>query len=84
MRRPLVTPPDAFSQSPLLALLPVRGRIGRLEALTSSLYARYEKVAALRSEVGTGDREAVRRLAAEESMLKQVLEWLAVKPGEAP
>ena len=82
-RRSLYSPPDAFSLSPLLSLLPVRGRVGGLAALTSSLYARYEKVQRLHREVGTdADRAAYRRYAAEEAMLKQVLDWLALRAEE--
>jgi len=81
MKRPLYSSPEPFSLAPLLVLLPVRGKIGKLEALTSSLFARFEKVSALRREIGEdAEREVVRRLAAEEAMLKQVLDWLAVNP----
>ena len=83
MKRSIISPPDSFSIAPLLALLPVRGRIGKLESLTSSLFARYEKVSALRSNLGNEvEREMVKRLDAEEAMLKQVLDWLAVNPEE--
>jgi hypothetical protein len=67
--------------APLLMLLPVRGKIGKLESLTSSLFARYEKVAALRRDMGDEvEPDVARRLGAEEAMLKQVLDWLAVNP----
>jgi hypothetical protein len=83
MKRSLYSPPESFSIAPLLALLPVRGKIGKLESLTSSLFARFEKVAALRADLGAEvDRETVKRLTAEEAMLKQVLDWLAVTPEE--
>lgn len=83
MRKFLCSPPDAFSLSPLLALLPVQGDVGRLEALTTSLFARYEKVTALQRELaGVSDSpEHMRQTAAEAAMLRQVLDWLAVKPG---
>lgn len=72
-------PPDPFSLSPLLALIPQRGNLTRLESLVSSLFARHEKVEALRSEqLG---KESDRRYAAESAMLRQILDWLAVKPG---
>lgn len=81
MKKSLIAPPESFSIAPLLALLPVRGKIGRLESFTSSLFARHEKVSALRSSLGHDvERETVKRLDAEEAMLKQVLDWLAVKP----
>ncbi len=71
-------PPDPFSLSPLLALIPQRGQLSRLESLVSSLFARYEKVEALRAEATETDSE--RRYAAEAGMLRQILDWLAVKP----
>jgi|688.fasta_scaffold1561360_1 hypothetical protein len=72
-------PPDPFSLSPLLALIPQKGNLTRLESLVSSLFARYEKVEALRVEAGETDTE--RRYAAESAMLRQILDWLAVKPA---
>ena len=79
MKKPLYSSPDLFSLSPLMALLPVKGMVGELEKLTASLYARYEKVCALKKGVGAeaGD-EAYRRIASEEAMLKNVLDWLSV------
>lgn len=74
-------PPDSFSLSPLLSLLPEGGDLYRLETLVSAFYARQEKVEALRSDAS--DRESERRCAVEASMLRQILEWLAEKPGEA-
>jgi hypothetical protein len=72
-------PPDPFSLSPLLALIPQKGKLTRLESLVSSLFARYEKVEALRVEATEPDTE--RRYAAESAMLRQILDWLAVKPA---
>jgi hypothetical protein len=72
-------PPDPFSLSPLLALIPQKGNLTRLESLVSSLFARYEKVEALRVEARETDTE--RRYAAESAMLRQILDWLAVKPA---
>jgi hypothetical protein len=69
-------PPDPFSLSPLLALLPERGKLSRLEALASSLFARHEKVETLRAESTQKDLE--RRYAAEAAMLRQILDWLEV------
>lgn len=57
----------------MLSLLPIRGSVSKLETLTSSLFARFEKVAAL-SEAGD------RKESPEAQMLRQVLDWLAVKP----
>ena len=78
MKRPLFSDPDPFSLSPLLALLPVRGRVGDLAGMTASLFARFEKVNALVHEAG--EVGGVGRIRAEQNMLRQVLEWLAVKP----
>lgn len=75
--------PDGFSISPLLSLLPVHGKVTRLEALTSSLFARYEKVRnQLRDESQESLPRDVERFTAEEAMLRQVLEWLEVTPRE--
>ena len=70
-------PPEPFSLSPLLALLPDGGEIGRLESLVSSLYARQEKVEALKAEAS--EKEVERRYAAELAMLRQILEWVTQK-----
>lgn len=80
MKRNLYSAPEAFSISPLLALLPVKGQISKLSGLTASFYARYEKVRGLLAELGSADPEMKRRLNAEFVMLKQVLDFLAVKP----
>ncbi len=80
MKRSVCAEPEDFSISPLLALLPRKGNPGKLAFLTSSLYARYEKVTGLRRELGeTSDKNLLKKLLAEESMLRQVLEWLEVK-----
>ncbi|MCX6115592.1 MAG: hypothetical protein NTV65_10335 [Proteobacteria bacterium] len=71
-------PPDPFSLSPLLSLLPSCGNLTRLENLVSSLFARHEKVETLREEAKS--KELERRYTAEEAMLRQILDWLAVKP----
>lgn len=73
-------PPDSFSLSPLLSLLPEGGDLYRLETLVSAFYARQEKVEALWNEAP--DRESERRCALEAGMLRQILEWFAEKPGE--
>jgi hypothetical protein len=88
MKRSLYSPPEPFSLSPLLALVPTVGKVGKLEALTSSLYARYEKVTSLQRELApisasSEEREILKKFAAEEQMLTQVLDWLAVKPESA-
>ena len=78
MKRSIYSPPDAFSISPMISLLPVLGRIGKLETLTSSLYARFERVAALQKDDATSANS--KRYAAESAMLKAVLDWLSVQP----
>lgn len=76
--------PDYFASNPLLAILPVRGRLGKLEDYSASLFARYEKVSGLIKELSdSSDREAARRLYAEQGMLRQVLDWLSITPKEA-
>lgn len=80
MKRSLYSAPEAFSLNPLLFLLPVRSQIGGLGALTSSFYARYEKVKEER-QGATSDQELTQKLAAEEAMLRQVLDWLEVSAG---
>jgi hypothetical protein len=71
--------PDSFSLAPLVALLPQRGKLSRLESLVPSLFARYESVEQLRGEAG--EREIERSYGAESAMLRLILDWLAVKPG---
>lgn len=81
MAHSLFSPPDGFSAVPLLSLLPSVGQVARLDALTSSLYARYEKVVStLKDPELDGDGDERRRWVVEELMLRQVLDWLAVKP----
>jgi len=70
---------EPFALSPLLSLLPSMGGFGKLETLMSSFYARYENVQSLKAE---GDQSRDQKiLAAEEAMLRQVLDWLALTPG---
>jgi hypothetical protein len=72
-------PPDPFSLAPFVSLLPERGNLSRLAGLVPSLFARYENVEKLRAEAK--DREAERSFLAESTMLRTILDWLAVKPG---
>ena len=84
MKRSLISPPEAFSLSPLLTLLPSVGDVNRLDAFSSSLFARCEAVSRqVESLSDSADREAMNRMRAEESMLRTVLDWLSIKPGEA-
>ena len=81
MRKSLYSPPDDFSLSPLLTLLPVEGKVSRLSSLTSSLFARYERVSGMLNDPQIiANTDTKHRYTAEEAMLKQVLDWLEVKP----
>jgi len=83
LKKSVYSRPDPFSLSPLLLLLPVRGKISRLESLTSSLFARYEKVSSLHKDSDGDSAEAnYKRTGAEQLMLKQVLDWLSIKPED--
>ena len=62
----------------------MRGKIGKLEGLTSSLYARFEKVNQLQSDMGASAALGGVKRSAEAAMLKQVLDWLSLKPEETP
>jgi hypothetical protein len=57
-----------------------------LRKMTSAFYARYEKVAALKKGLGDGAAagEPSRRLAVEELMLRQILDWLASSGATVP
>jgi hypothetical protein len=72
--------PDSFSLAPLLSLLPSVGSVARLEGLVSSLFARYESVEAARADAESQEVRA--QLSLESAMLRQILDWLAVQPGE--
>lgn len=82
MKNTTYSPPEEFVHSPLLSLLPVAGTIGELERIRSSLYARYEKVTAIKKNLlDSGERQSdlPARVKHEEEMLRHVLEWLSVK-----
>lgn len=74
-KRSLFSPPDDFSISPMLSLLPTRGNVNKLSSLNASLFARHERV--VNSPKNSGDE--AKRLASEEAMLRLVLEWLEIK-----
>ena len=79
MKRPLYSKPDNFSISPYLSLLPSKGMIGNLEQISNSIFARLESVqVAKRNMQLSGDTNGMRGLQAEETMLKHVLDWLAM------
>lgn len=77
MKRSFFAPIDPYSLSPLFALISQRGDVKELIRLKPSLFARYEKVKAIRSEDGVNEvRDIFKKLIAEEEMLKEVLDWL--------
>lgn len=80
MKRTAYSAPEEFALQPLLSILPSVGNISKLQALTSSFYARYLKV----SEQIKLSQEAKLKnsLVLESLMLKQVLDWLEVVPEE--
>ena len=79
IKRPLYSAPEEFSLSPLLSLLPQKGSVGKLAALTPSLLVRYEKVSELHKNMSDAqDKSSLKKISAEEAMLRQVLEWLDV------
>lgn len=80
MKRPLSSPPDPFSVHPLLAILPRRGSLSKLENFRSSLFARHERVVAERSTAPVEEQR--RRLQSEEAMLRVVLDWIKTSEGE--
>ena len=65
---------DSFSEAPLLVLLPEKTNLGNLEKYDASYFARHESVKNINK---TNKKEDVAAIA-EEKMLKQVLEWLAL------
>ena len=78
MRKPIYSYPDAFSMSPFMVLLPVRGSVVKLPSLSTSLFARYEKVKSQIQEAESHqDNALLPRFRAEEAMLKHVLDWVA-------
>jgi hypothetical protein len=85
MKKAIFSRPDPYGLAPFTLLLPAGADISRLQGFTSSLFARYERVSALIKELESqnppeeGAIEAG-KLAAEEAMLKQVLDYLSLSP----
>lgn len=77
-----LTGSDHFTDSPLLSILPIEGRVKDLESLATALFARHEKVKNLIEATDKVDAAYLERLSSEEGMLSQVLEWLAIKPKD--
>ena len=97
MKRSPFAGPDAFSLSPLLALLPACVGSKSLElidrhqlrtgasssAFAAAYYARYERVRAdLQRLDRTVEPDVQKSLDAEEKMLKELLDWLEMQPTE--
>lgn len=71
---------DPFLQAPLTCLLPSLGNLEVLQGLKTFIFARYEKVEALRqSAVARGDR-VPEPVQLEADMLLEVLDWLKMSP----
>lgn len=72
--------PDPYTLSPLFALLPEHGQLIDLEGLSSSLFARLDGLLSIKESLDRDQqREEVKKLVAEEAMLRVALEWLSVK-----
>ena len=82
MKRTIFGTPDLFSRSPMLSLLPVLSKVEEIEGLSPFFFARFEKIQSLRKELAArGDAaDALKNLTIELNMLRQVLDWLGVKP----
>jgi hypothetical protein len=78
MKRALYSPPDSFSLMPFTVVLPVIGSVSNLESLVPSLFARLEKIEELlrTRAVASEGAETLRRLEAEQAMLKTSLTWI--------
>jgi hypothetical protein len=78
---PDYSPPEEFVSAPLLCMVPIVGDVTRLEGFTTSLYARYEKISLIVSEMERAPQvSAVGRFNAEREMLREILDWLAITP----
>lgn len=75
MKKSPLSIPDEFSISPLFVVLPSLGDATSLYKYKNSLFARLEAVTEQREASGE-DRSVLKRLNAEEAMLKVVLGWL--------
>ena len=66
---------DPESQLPLLALIVKSGNVAKLPQYAGALAARHEYLVQMQTAPGLA-KEVTRKLAAEELMLRQVLEWV--------
>lgn len=74
---------DSFSLLPLFSLLPPEGDIREISQYSSAFYARFEEVLQLRKQAeSSASTDDVQKYRNEEVMLRNVLEWLAIKPTE--
>lgn len=68
--------------APLLALLPAKSQVSKLEGLSSFFYARFERVNAILGEAAMRpDDPPPLALQAERAMLQQILDWLEITPA---
>ena len=68
--------PDSLALLPLATLLPRYSSIAELSALQPSLYARYDKLVAIKNSLTEGGVQPG-QIQAEEKMLNEVLNWIA-------
>jgi hypothetical protein len=75
-----LNPADPLFQSPMATLLPSLGSLETLANLKTFIFARYEKIDALRQlAVSRGERVS-ESTQAELDMLLEVLDWLKMSP----
>jgi hypothetical protein len=82
--KPLFEVSEIGTMHPLLSILPNFGSVSKLRALTSSLFARHQRILQMISqlELMEGAAETRRRYLSEEIMLRQALEWLGAEVEE--
>lgn len=72
---------DCFSRQPMVAMLPVVGKINNLKKSKSFLYARYESLCKALKQITPADSE-YEIMKRERDMLHEVLEWLGMMAEE--
>jgi len=80
MKLPSIRKTDPFVQAPLVTLLPTLGNLETLTGLKTFLFARYEKVEALRQAALAREDRVPEQTQAEVDMLTEVLDWLKMSP----
>jgi len=79
-KRSRFSAPDPYTLSPLFALLSEQGQLIDLEGLSSSLFARLDGLLTVKENLDRDrQREELKRVTAEEAMLRVALDWLSVK-----